>query len=502
MGVNKVEFGGQVLIDLTKDTVTPETLTKGVTTHNAAGEPITGTKADPVFQSKTVSPATSQQTVAPDAGYDGLSEVTVNAMPTASQATPSISVNSSGLITATATQSAGYVSSGTKSATRQLTTQASKTVTPTTSQQTAVSSGRYTIGAVYVKGDANLIPENIVSGTSIFGVEGTAETGGFPNGTKWTKSNCTAKASFLCFANDIWCVATQTGLYYSTDGKTWIQSTITEYTTDVCYGNGLWVACGYTSHRIYTSVDGKTWETGQQFAKYPRRVFYGAGVWVVLIHETGVYRSTDAQSWTKTSTFTTCLMYCAERGVWLGASGSALYSSEDGSTWTSLSSPDASGKTIDNMFYEGGVFFITLSTYPQQYIAYYSTDFETWTSMGESTYFTSLIFAKGKWFASSNATTWGNGKGLKCTEDCVNWIDVTLPSTVSTMGPLCSGNGIIVVRADARGYWSADGVNWNTMENKPFTAMYTQNDKIKCENGIWVCSSQGGLFYSVVWEPS
>lgn len=43
MGVNKVEYFGKVLIDLTEDTVTPETLAKGITAHNAKGEVITGT---------------------------------------------------------------------------------------------------------------------------------------------------------------------------------------------------------------------------------------------------------------------------------------------------------------------------------------------------------------------------------------------------------------------------------------------------------------------------
>lgn len=131
------------------------------------------TGSDPVLQSKTVSPSTSAQTVTPDTGYDGLSQVTVNAMPTATQATPSISVSSAGLITASATQAAGYVSTGTKSATKQLTVQAAKTITPTTSDQTAVASGRYTTGAITVKGDANLVAGNIKSGVSIFGVNGT-----------------------------------------------------------------------------------------------------------------------------------------------------------------------------------------------------------------------------------------------------------------------------------------------------------------------------------------
>ena len=219
MGVNKVVFGAVAIMDISDSTVTPDKLAKGATAYDKSGEKITGTHecSDPVMQEKTVTPATSSQSVTPDSGYDGLSKVMVNAMPTATQATPSISVNSSGLITASATQSAGYVASGTKSATKQLTTQAAKTITPGTSSQTAVAAGRYTTGAVTVaaipstyvkpnqtkaattytpttsdqtiaagtycsgaqtiKGDANLVAANIAEGVSIFGVTGTHSGG-------------------------------------------------------------------------------------------------------------------------------------------------------------------------------------------------------------------------------------------------------------------------------------------------------------------------------------
>lgn len=42
MGRSKIVFAGDTLLDLTADTVTPETLLKGTTAHNAAGELITG----------------------------------------------------------------------------------------------------------------------------------------------------------------------------------------------------------------------------------------------------------------------------------------------------------------------------------------------------------------------------------------------------------------------------------------------------------------------------
>lgn len=43
MAVNKVVLGEDTLIDLTGDTVSADKLSKGVTAHNMAGEPIVGT---------------------------------------------------------------------------------------------------------------------------------------------------------------------------------------------------------------------------------------------------------------------------------------------------------------------------------------------------------------------------------------------------------------------------------------------------------------------------
>lgn len=43
MGVSKVNFGGDTLIDLTNDSVDAASLLKGTTAHNAAGEQIVGT---------------------------------------------------------------------------------------------------------------------------------------------------------------------------------------------------------------------------------------------------------------------------------------------------------------------------------------------------------------------------------------------------------------------------------------------------------------------------
>ena len=42
MAVNKVEINGEVKLDLTQDTVTENTLLKGVTAHDAAGNVVEG----------------------------------------------------------------------------------------------------------------------------------------------------------------------------------------------------------------------------------------------------------------------------------------------------------------------------------------------------------------------------------------------------------------------------------------------------------------------------
>ena len=74
---------------------------------------------------------------------------------------------------------AGYVSSGTAGnsnvqLTASVTTKAAATITPGTTDQ-EIASGTYLTGKQTIKGDANLVAANIVSGKSIFNVNGSAQ---------------------------------------------------------------------------------------------------------------------------------------------------------------------------------------------------------------------------------------------------------------------------------------------------------------------------------------
>lgn len=82
--------------------------------------------------------------------YAGDKQIKTGTLADVTQATPAITVDAAGKITASATQAAGVVAAGTKSATKQLTVQAGKTVTPSISAQTAVASQRFTTGDVKV----------------------------------------------------------------------------------------------------------------------------------------------------------------------------------------------------------------------------------------------------------------------------------------------------------------------------------------------------------------
>lgn len=162
---------------------------------------------------KTITPTTSAQTAVAANVYT-TGAINVAAIPLGSIAVNTPSINTStGLITAsTSLSTSGWIETTPSSKTLQLTTQAAKTITPTTSAQTAVAANVYTTGAINVAAiqtetktvdlslengnqvvnntsgkyitsitinkPEGLIPNNIKGGVVIAGVTGTYVSGG------------------------------------------------------------------------------------------------------------------------------------------------------------------------------------------------------------------------------------------------------------------------------------------------------------------------------------
>ena len=140
-----------------------------------------GGGSSPKLQSKIVTPSTTQQIVTPDSGMDGLSKVTVDAMPGGTLATPAISAG--GLITSKI-EKGGYLNAG-DNRTLQLPTRSDQTIFPSTADQVAVPKGVFTTGQISVIGDANLIPANIRNGVNIFGVVGNFQGADSLRAAQW-----------------------------------------------------------------------------------------------------------------------------------------------------------------------------------------------------------------------------------------------------------------------------------------------------------------------------
>lgn len=152
MAISKITVNGITNMDVTSDTVDAEHLLYGYTAHDASGTQITGTYvgSTPSMQTKTVTPTTSQQIITPDSGYNGLSQVTINSIPSQyiiPAGTKSITANGTGIDVAAYANVDVAVPSGTPSL-------QSKTATPTEQQQIIQPDNGYdglnqvTVGAI------------------------------------------------------------------------------------------------------------------------------------------------------------------------------------------------------------------------------------------------------------------------------------------------------------------------------------------------------------------
>lgn len=173
--------------------------------------------------------------------YAGDKQIKTGALADVTQATPAITVDAAGKITASATQAAGVVAAGTKSATKQLPVQAAKTVIPSASAQTAVGEGVFTTGIVTVAAVYAVIDVTYPSGSVCTCSNGSVTL---------TAKDTTGKAIFVIPSAGTWTVTAVSGSK-STSKAVSITAEGQVETVELTYGlyifkNGSGLTSGYS----------------------------------------------------------------------------------------------------------------------------------------------------------------------------------------------------------------------------------------------------------------
>lgn len=327
-------------------------------------------------------------------------------------------------------------------------------------------------------------------------IESIKTGGGFPNGTEWMSSNM-MNNSFIdaVYGRDTWVTCdTKEYLYYSKDGKNWTRC-YNINASCLCYINGCFVAA-HTSG-IYYSEDGTTWVKSDLTFNASIGTLHDTDGLLFVKAGGNIYYSFDGKIWNtfENPDITTVYGTHYANGLWVIGTNNGVYYSTNKLEWT------RSNLTQDrfaHIIYAYGVWVAACGSASKAKGVYYSKDGKTWTScVGSSSYAFSIAVGNGMFNTgdkySLDGINWQN-TNLASLDNCRRAHYITYSDGVWVMSPYLSSGSIGAL------IYSYDGINWT----KSNITVQSGDNFIIHANGIWIANGyyDGGIYYSVTWEPT
>jgi hypothetical protein len=239
-----------------------------------------------------------------------------------------------------------------------------------------------------------------------------------------------SRCKSLRYINNIWVVADNSGVIYSSDAFNWTVSSTGFTTESIKYGNNLWVAFG-SSGQLSTSPNLVTWTTRTSpFSTRSNDLYWNGSMWVAAGFGTShtLAMSTDGITWTgmgKTVFTTQGLAVIYANNLWVagGSGGNALATSTDGINWTPRATSILMSSSGYSIGWNGSLFVAT--TINPQIIT--SPDGINWTSRGSflPDVPMSVVWSGSYWIAGSQS-----GYYLFFSNDGITWSTKTFASRV------------------------------------------------------------------------
>lgn len=224
---------------------------------------------------------------------------------------------------------------------------------------------------------------------------------------------------------------------------------------------------------------------GHRNVSYP--IAYGNGIYV----DTHFQYSTDGINWQASNLNEYGNDVKFGNGVFVGTtSGSGVYYSTDGMTWTSAAGDAQSNGTYLQIGFNGSQWVICGSVdeetlIPDDYPILYSADGINWEEADWYEFNSiAVAYGNGKWVVAG----WGN---IIYSEDGHNW-DYCEVDGWDYFTDICYSNGTWIATAEEGIYRSTDGYEWTQVNNLDY--FYYVNGA----NGVWLAPAyNGGVYYSI-----